>query len=76
MADAMHYSYTDVQAFLPQLDGDPAVRALRIGTVDPVRSIASQRAYLAAFFDQALKHRSQPLLCRESPAHPDVAFVD
>ncbi|MCS7484359.1 alpha/beta hydrolase family protein [Umezawaea endophytica] len=75
MAQAMHYSYTDVQSFLPQLDADPAVRALRIGTVDPARSTASQRAYLAAFFDRALKHRPQPLLRHESPDHPDVAFV-
>ncbi len=75
MAGSMHYSYTDVQAFLPQLDGDPAVRRLRIGTVDPVRAVAAQRAYLAAFFDRALKHRPQPLLRHESPDHPDVAFV-
>jgi hypothetical protein len=75
MPEAMHYSYTDVQAFLPGLDADPAVRALRIGGVDPVRSVAAQRAYLAAFFDQTLKCVPQPLLRHESPAHPDVAFV-
>ncbi|MET1071172.1 MAG: lipase, partial [Umezawaea sp.] len=75
MPEAMHYSYTDVQAFLPRLDADPAVRALRIGTVDPVRSTAAQRAYLAAFFDQALKCVPQPLLRNDSPAHPDVEFV-
>ncbi len=79
MAGAMHYSYTDVQAFLPELDErldvDPAVRALRIGTVDPVRSVAAQRAYLGAFFDQSLKCAPQPLLRHESPAHPDVEFV-
>jgi hypothetical protein len=48
---------------------------LRIGGVDPVRSVAAQRAYLAAFFDQTLKCVPQPLLRRASPEHPDVAFV-
>ncbi|MEU4323567.1 alpha/beta hydrolase family protein [Nonomuraea dietziae] len=79
MPEAMHYSFTDLQAFLPQLDEqlevEPEVRAKRIGTVDPGRSVASQRAYLSAFFDQTLKHRPQRLLRGESAEHPDVTFV-
>ncbi|WP_431894111.1 alpha/beta hydrolase family protein [Nonomuraea sp. bgisy101] len=79
MPEAMHYSYTDLQTFLPQLDERldvvQEVRAKRIGTVDPDRSVAAQRAYLSAFFDQSLKRRPQRLLLGESPAHPDVDFV-
>ncbi|MGV9304931.1 alpha/beta hydrolase family protein [Nonomuraea sp. NPDC003727] len=79
MPEAMHYSFTDLQSFLPQLDERldvvPEVRAKRIGTVDPTRSVAAQRAYLGAFFDQSLKHRTRPLLRGESPDHPDVRFV-
>ncbi|GAA2386507.1 alpha/beta hydrolase [Nonomuraea africana] len=75
MPEAMHYSFTDVQAFLPQLDErlevSPEIRTRRIGTV----SVASQRAYLSAFFDQTLKLRPQRLLRRESAAHPDITFV-
>ncbi|MFD4570781.1 alpha/beta hydrolase family protein [Streptomyces sp. NPDC058417] len=58
-ADAQHGSFSDLQAILPQLGGhaDPAVTAELIGTADPRRSIAAQRAYVAAFFDLHLKHR-------------------
>ncbi|WP_343239125.1 hypothetical protein [Streptomyces sp. SID8014] len=44
--------------------------------MDPGRSTAAQRAYLAAFFDQHLRKRPQNLLDGPSPAHPDVRFVD
>lgn len=74
-----HYTFTDHQAFVPQLD---AVYDLRdseverwIGTVDPERILASQRAYVTAFFDQHLRHRPQRLLRGPSPHHPDVRFV-
>lgn len=46
-----------------------------LGTVDPVRSVKAQRAYLTAYFDQFLRGRPQPLLWKESPRHPDVEFV-
>jgi hypothetical protein len=45
------------------------------GTVDPERSVAAQRAYLGAYFDQFLKGRPQRLLLGESPQHPDVEFT-
>ncbi|MFC7743561.1 hypothetical protein ACFQXA_25290 [Nocardiopsis composta] len=47
-----------------------------IGTVDPERSVAAQRAYLTAFFDEHLRGEEQPLLDGPSPDHPDVAFID
>lgn len=46
-----------------------------LGTVDPERSVAAQRAYLGAYFDQFLKGRPQRLLVKESPRYPDVEFV-
>ncbi|MFJ2203388.1 hypothetical protein [Streptomyces violaceusniger] len=72
-----HFSYTD--AIVPALDGrldTPAQRREQhIGTVDPTRSTAAQRAYLTAFFHQHLRGRPQHLLDGPSPSHPDVRFV-
>ncbi|WP_165978524.1 alpha/beta hydrolase family protein [Actinomadura darangshiensis] len=76
---ASHYSYTDVQAVLPALDEKldiPAQdRADLIGTVDPDRMTASVRAYVTAFFDQALRGRHRPVLDRPSRRYPDVRFI-
>jgi hypothetical protein len=46
-----------------------------IGSVDPDRSIAAQRAYIAAFFDLYLRHRDTHLLDGPSPAYPEIEFV-
>lgn len=76
---ASHYSYTDVQAILPALDGELDIpagdRADLVGTVDPERMTASVRAYVTAFFDRALLGRHRPVLDRPSPRHPDVRFI-
>ncbi|WP_181771124.1 alpha/beta hydrolase family protein [Amycolatopsis pittospori] len=55
LPDGEHFSYTDYQTLLPQLGNAPAAF---IGTVDPARSVATQRAHLSAFFDKTLRHRS------------------
>lgn len=74
-----HFSYTDHQVLRPQvvtqLGLDPALLEPVIGTVDPGRSIAAQRAYLTAFFEQHLRHRPQRLLDGPSAQHPDVRFL-
>ncbi|WP_083959467.1 alpha/beta hydrolase family protein [Streptoalloteichus hindustanus] len=78
-AGAAHISFSDVQSLLPQfatrlnVPGD-LVTAL-IGAIDPRRSLAAQRAYLAAFLDLHLRGRSTTLFDGPSPAHPDVRFV-
>ena len=46
-----------------------------LGTVDRERTVAAQRAYLGAYFDQFLKGRPQRLLVEESPRYPDVKVV-
>jgi dienelactone hydrolase len=79
LAKGEHSSYTDFQSILPQLDRrfdvPQKVVTDAVGTVDPARSLRSQRAYLAAFFDEHLRDRPQPLLDRPSPRHPDVELV-
>ena len=51
-----------------------AVQAL-IGTIDPHRSIAVQRAYLTAFFNTHLRHRHGHLLDHPSARFPEMRFV-
>jgi predicted dienelactone hydrolase len=78
LPDGEHSSFTDHQALVPQpaahLGLGPAVTAPVVGTVDPARSTAAQRAYLTAFFDQHLRHRLRRLLDGPSDRHPDVRF--
>ncbi|MFC6092642.1 alpha/beta hydrolase family protein [Saccharothrix lopnurensis] len=69
-----HFSYTDHQVLLPRLGLDPAVTAPAVGTVDPARSVAAQRAYLTAFFDRHLRHRPQRLFDGPSDRYPEVEF--
>jgi hypothetical protein len=67
---AEHFSFTDAQAMLPQLDGD---HSATLGTIDPKRSLAVQRKYLAAFFDLHL--RGRPTTVFDRPAAPEVQIV-
>ncbi|MFI6305614.1 alpha/beta hydrolase family protein [Amycolatopsis thailandensis] len=55
LPDGEHFSFTDYQTLLPQLGNAPAAF---VGTIDPARSVAVQRAELSAFFGRYLRHRS------------------
>ncbi|MGW4059535.1 alpha/beta hydrolase family protein [Amycolatopsis sp. NPDC004747] len=55
LPDGEHFSYTDHQVLLPRLGLDPAAIAPFVGTVDPARSMAGQRAALGAFFGRYLE---------------------
>lgn len=68
-----HFSYTDQQVLAPRLGEDVDTTPF-LGTVDPARSMASQRAYLTAFFDEHLKGRPQSLFDGPSARHPDFEF--
>jgi dienelactone hydrolase len=79
LPEAEHMSFTDTQVLVPQVDRvrplpDAAVEAA-IGTVNPGRSLAAQRAYLAAFFGLHLRGRQTELFDGDSPAHPDTRIV-
>lgn len=78
--DGEHYSFVDHQVIVPQLVEklnlpDMGLEQM-IGTVDPDQIVASQRAYITAFFDEHLKNKPQRLLKQPSPSHPDVVFVE
>ena len=79
MPEGEHFTFTDYQTVAPQLQRKVflpgAVTRVALGTVDAQRSLATQRAYIAAFFDQHLRGVEQPLLRGPSPLHPDIDFV-
>jgi pimeloyl-ACP methyl ester carboxylesterase len=85
MRNAQHYTYTDLEQFLSQLLSAGIVpheltreRVTQvIGTVQPNRAIAAERAYIAAFFDLHLRelHGASKLLAGPSPTHPEIQFL-
>jgi len=83
LTDSGHYSYTDDEEFLSQLvkariiplGVASQVVVPAIGTIDPVRAVAAERAYIGAFFDLHLRHRGSSLLDRPSPRYPDIQFI-
>lgn len=74
-----HGSFADYQFSFPAIAKaygvPPETVTELLGKVDPAGSVAAQRAYLGAYFDQFLKHRPQRLLLGESPKFPEVRFV-
>jgi dienelactone hydrolase len=74
-----HGSFSDLQVGLPQiaraLSLAPGTFEPFIGRIDPDRSIAAQRAYIAAFFDLHLRDRDDHLLDGPSPQYPEIEFV-
>jgi hypothetical protein len=83
LAHSGHYSYTDNEELLSQLVRagiiPPSLASQVvtpvIGTIDPARAVAAQRAYIGAFFDMHLRHRASSLLDRPSPLYPDIRFI-
>ena len=74
--DSVHASFTDAEALLPQLAGrvPDATLAAAIGTVDPHRAVAANRALVASFFDRFLKGRDDHLLDGGASRYP-ITFV-
>ncbi|MEU4350153.1 hydrolase [Streptomyces sp. NPDC023838] len=80
LAGAAHASFTDLQSQVPQivrglgLDGSVATKS--VGAIDPVRSVAAQKAYVSAFFDRWLRGGDPAgLLDGASARWPEVRFV-
>jgi hypothetical protein len=74
-----HGSFGDLQVGGPQiargLGLPPATFQPLTGTIDPDRSIAAQRAYIASFFDLHLRGRDNHLLDGPSTAFPEIEFA-
>lgn len=63
-----HSSFTDIWLIIDQLTGQST-------PLDPARAIDVTRTYLAALFDQHLKHGSRPVLDAPPPQFPEVVFL-
>ncbi|MEV0525574.1 hydrolase [Streptomyces sp. NPDC050439] len=72
---SLHQTYTDLAALLPQAGVDQRVIEEHIGTVDPGRAVAAQRAYTTSFFDRWLRDRDDHLLDGPSRKYPEVEFA-
>ncbi|MEV7196725.1 hypothetical protein AB0N81_33730 [Streptomyces sp. NPDC093510] len=72
---SLHQTYTDLPTLLPRAGVDRKVIEEHIGTVDPARATAAQRAYVASFFDRWLKGRDDGLLDAPSGRYPEVGFA-
>ena len=83
MTGSGHYTYTDDEQFLSQLTDAgiipphlaSQVVIPAIGTIDPARATITERAYIAAFFDQQLRNRPRRLLNGPSPLYPAIQFI-
>ncbi|MFD0891535.1 lipase, partial [Streptosporangium algeriense] len=74
---AAHGSFTDLQALLPKIARTvPKVPVADfVGTIDPVRSVAAQRAYVAAFFDLHLREKATSLFEAPDARFPEVSLI-
>lgn len=74
---AAHGSFTDLQPLLPQIAGKlPKVPlADYVGTIDPGRSVAAQRAYIGAFFDLHLRGKATRLFEGPDARFPEVSRI-
>ncbi|MER7134862.1 alpha/beta hydrolase family protein, partial [Streptosporangium saharense] len=74
---AAHGSFTDLQALLPKIaETVPKVPVTDfVGTIDPVRSVSAQRAYVTAFFDLHLRKKATPLFEAPDARFPEVSII-
>lgn len=70
-----HQTYTDLAALLPQAGVDRLAIEKQLGTVDPSRAVAAQRAYATSFFDRWLRGKDDHLLDEPSAQYPEVEFA-
>jgi len=79
LQDSKHLTFTDFAALVPQLAsilGQSQTWVTEgIGTIDGLRAVAVERAYVAAWFDRYLRHHDGTLLNGPSPAYPEVVFA-
>jgi len=74
---AKHGSYTDLQIIFPQLTPHMKIAAAPelIGTINPRRSLAAQRALITAFFDLHLKNRPTTLFRNPSGQYHELEVL-
>lgn len=73
LVNGTHGDFEDLRSLLQQMadTGVIPTKLLR-GTLDPARSVAIERTYLAAFFDLWLKNKDNHLLDGPSDDYPEI----
>ncbi|GAA2146206.1 lipase [Kitasatospora kazusensis] len=74
--DSRHGSFTDAESLLPQLAGRLPTGSVtgQLGTLAPSRAVATERAYVSAFFDRWLRNHDNHLLDGGPTSYP-VTFI-
>jgi predicted dienelactone hydrolase len=76
---AAHLSFSDQEWMVPQeadlLRLSQSQLQQMYGTIDPNRAVQVQSVYLAAFFDQELRHKHSTLLDGPASKYPEISFV-
>ncbi len=73
LVGGIHGDFEDLRSLVRQLvDTRVIPPQLQRGNLQPARSIAVQRAYIAAFFDLSLKNKDNHLLDGASAAYPEI----
>jgi hypothetical protein len=74
LVGSAHGSYVDEGWLSHQMFAAGVLPTMPPGRIDPVRSVAAQRAYIGAFFDLWLRGRDNHLLDGPSAQYPEVLF--
>ena len=79
LTGSKHATFTDFAPLLSQvapiLHRPPSWIIDGIGTINGLRAVAVERAYIGAFFDRYLRHQDSSLLRGPSPRYPEVVFA-
>jgi dienelactone hydrolase len=79
LTGSKHATFTDFAPLLAQvapiLHEPPGWVIEGIGTINGLRAVAVERAYIGAWFDRHLRHRGSDLLSGPSPCYPEVVFT-
>jgi hypothetical protein len=74
-----HDTFTDFAPLVPQVApilGKPPSWVIEgIGTIDGLRAVAVERAYIDVYFDRYLRHHDRHLLSGPSLCYPEIRFA-
>jgi hypothetical protein len=74
-----HATFTDFAPLVPQVApilGEPPSWVIKgIGTINGLRAVAVERAYIDAYFDRYLRDQDSHLLTGPSPCYSEVRFA-
>jgi dienelactone hydrolase len=74
-----HHTFTDFAPLVPQIAPligmPPSWVVEEIGTINGLRAVTVERAYINAWFDMYLRHQNSDLLTGPSASYPEIEFM-